>query len=130
MQGTGGSGQDLDGEVEQPGSGKARYLVLPLVIMIGLALIYFFAAGDSETGLILGIFFGSLYLMLDLAVHKVMKFGETLDVFFKGCGSMTGIVAIMVFAYALSNPVSYTHLVSSMAAGRTVGSFFYYYFRF
>ena len=45
----------------------------------------------------------SLYLMLDLAIHKVMKFGETLDVFFQGCGSMTGIVAIMVFAYALSN---------------------------
>ena len=41
--------------------------------------------------------------MLDLAIHKVMKFGETLDVFFQGCGSMTGIVAIMVFAYALSN---------------------------
>lgn len=93
----------LNGEVEHPGTGKARYLVVSLAIMIGFALVYFLTAGDSETGLILGIFFGSLYLMLDLAIHKVMKFGETLDVFFQGCGSMTGIVAIMVFAYALSN---------------------------
>lgn len=93
----------LVGEVEHPGTGKARYLVVPLAIMIGFALVYFFTAGDSETGLILGIFFGSLYLMLDLAIQKVMKFGETLDIFFQGCGSMTGIVAIMVFAYALSN---------------------------
>ena len=93
----------LAGEVEHPGTGKARYLVVPLAIMIGFALVYFFTAGDSETGLILGIFFGSLYLMLDLAIQKVMKFGETLDIFFQGCGSMTGIVAIMVFAYALSN---------------------------
>ncbi len=51
--------------------------------MIGFALVYFFTAGDSETGLILGIFFGSLYLMLDLAIQKVMKFGERWTSFFR-----------------------------------------------
>lgn len=90
-------------DVEESGENKARYLVIPLAIMIGFTLIYFFVAGDSETGLILGIFLGSLYLMLDLSFQKRIKFGECLNTFFEGCGSMMGIVVIMIFAYALSD---------------------------
>lgn len=93
----------VDEKVEAAGEGKARYLVLPLVIMIAVTLVYFFAVGDTSTGLILGIFAASVYLMIDLAVCKLVKFGDSLNTFFKGCGDMVGIVAIMVFAYALSN---------------------------
>lgn len=91
-------------------SAKAKYLLVPMILMIAVTIAYILYSGggnmmggDAETGLIFGITAGSLYLMIDLAIAKISKLEDNLGIFFQGCGNMLGIVAIMVFAYALSN---------------------------
>lgn len=89
---------------------NAKYLIVPMLLMIGVAIAYILYSGegnmmngDAETGLIFGIFAGSIFLMISMAVAKIESFTSAIEDFFKGCGNMMGIVAIMVLAYALSN---------------------------
>lgn len=91
-------------------TGKARYLLIPLALMIIVAVAYIFYSGggnmmngDAETGLIFGIFAGCLYLSAALAISKEVPLKKSIDNLFTGCGNMSGIVIIMVLAYALSN---------------------------
>ena len=89
---------------------KARYLLIPLVLMIVVAVAYIFYSGggnlmngDAETGLIFGICAGCVYLAAALAIAKEISVKKSIDHLFTGCGNMFGIVIIMVLAYALSN---------------------------
>ena len=67
--------QNQDGEEKVQGqAGKARYLLIPLVLMILVAVAYILYSGGGN-----------------------MMNGDA------GCGNMSGIVIIMVLAYALSN---------------------------
>lgn len=91
-------------------SGKARYLLIPMLLMIVIAVAYIFysgegnmMAGDAETGLILGTAAGCLYLTVARALSKEASVGESTGKLFTGCGNMSSIVIIMVFAYAFSN---------------------------
>ncbi len=100
-------------EVKETGgeqTGKARYLLIPLALMIIVAVAYIFYSGggnmmngDAETGLIFGICAGCLYLAAALAVSKRISLKQNIDNLFTGCGNMFGIVIIMVLAYALSD---------------------------
>ncbi len=90
--------------------GKARYLIVPLILMIAVAVAYIFYSGggnmmngDAETGLIFGICAGCLYLAAALALAKEISVKKSIENLFTGCGNMFGIVIIMVLAYALSN---------------------------
>lgn len=99
--------------VEETGgeqTGKARYLLIPLALMIIVAVAYIFYSGggnmmngDAETGLIFGICAGCLYLAAAPAVSKKISLKQNIDNLFTGCGNMFGIVIIMVLAYALSD---------------------------
>lgn len=99
--------------VEETGgeqAGKARYLLIPLALMIIVAVAYIFYSGggnmmngDAETGLIFGICAGCLYLAAAPAVSKKISLKQNIDNLFTGCGNMFGIVIIMVLAYALSD---------------------------
>lgn len=89
---------------------KARYLLIPLVLMIVVAVAYIFYSGDgnlmngdAETGLIFGICAGCVYLAAALALAKKISVKKSIDHLFTGCGNMFSIVIIMVLAYALSN---------------------------
>lgn len=89
---------------------KARYLIVPLALMILTAVAYIFYSGggnmmngDAETGLILGICAGCVYLAADRAVTGATSVKTSIDNLFQGCGNMFGIVVIMILAYALSN---------------------------
>ncbi len=91
-------------------AGKARYLLIPLALMIIVAVAYIFYSGggnmmngDAETGLIFGICAGCLYLAAALAVSEKISLKQNIDNLFTGCGNMFGIVIIMVLAYALSD---------------------------
>lgn len=91
-------------------TGKARYLLIPLALMIIVAVAYIFYSGggnmmngDAETGLIFGICAGCLYLAAAPAVSKKISLKQNIDNLFTGCGNMFGIVIIMVLAYALSD---------------------------
>ena len=91
-------------------AGKARYLLIPMLIMIAVTVAYILYSGegnmingDAETGLIFGIAAGCLYLMVALAVTKKATLKESTENLFTGCGNMFGIVVIMVMAYAFSN---------------------------
>ncbi|MBD5540107.1 MAG: hypothetical protein HDR00_02780 [Lachnospiraceae bacterium] len=95
---------------EKGGEEKARYLLIPLVLMIVVAVAYIFYSGggnlmngDAETGLIFGICAGCVYLAAALALAKEISVKKSIDHLFTGCGNMFGIVIIMVLAYALSN---------------------------
>ncbi|MDD6202555.1 MAG: Na+/H+ antiporter NhaC family protein [Lachnospiraceae bacterium] len=97
---------DTEGQV----SGKARYLLIPMLLMIVLAVAYIFYSGegnlmkgDTETGLILGTAAGCLYLTLERALSKEASIGESTQKLFTGCGNMSNIVIIMILAYAFSN---------------------------
>lgn len=97
-------------EKEQKQPGKARHLLIPLILMIFVAVAYILYSGngnlmngDAETGLIFGICAGCLYLAAALAVSKEISVKKSIDNLFTGCGNMFGIVIIMVLAYALSN---------------------------
>lgn len=97
-------------KAENKEEGKARYLVVPLVLMIAVAVAYISYSGggnlmngDAETGLIFGICTGCVYLAAALAVSKEISVKQSIDNLFTGCGNMFGIVIIMVLAYALSN---------------------------
>lgn len=90
--------------------GKARYLTVPILLMIIVAIAYIFYSGggnlmngDAETGLIFGITAGCIYLITVLAFSRRLTIKKSLDSLFTGCGNMSGIVIIMVLAYALSN---------------------------
>ena len=91
-------------------TGKARYLLIPMLFMIAVTVAYILYSGegnmingDAETGLIFGIAAGCLYLMVALAVTKKATLKESTENLFIGCGNMFGIVVIMVMAYAFSN---------------------------
>lgn len=91
-------------------SGKARYLLIPLLLMIMVAIAYIFYSGegnmmqgDAETGLILGTAAGCLYLVVAQALSGEASVGESTGNLFSGCGNMSSIVIIMVLAYAFSN---------------------------
>lgn len=91
-------------------SGKARYLLIPMLLMIAVAIAYIFYSGegnmmngDAETGLILGIAAGCLYLTVARALSREASVGTSTDNLFIGCGNMFSIVIIMVLAYAFSN---------------------------
>lgn len=95
---------------EKSASGKARYLLVPMVLMIGLAIAYIFYSGegnlmrgDAETGLILGTAAGCLYLTAARVLSKETSVGECTQKLFVGCGNMSSIVIIMILAYAFSN---------------------------
>lgn len=90
--------------------GKARYLLVPMILMIGLAIAYIFYSGegnlmrgDAETGLILGIAAGCLYLIVARALSGEISVGEGTAKLLTGCGTMSNIVIIMILAYAFSN---------------------------
>ena len=90
--------------------GKARYLLIPMLLMITVAIAYIFYSGegnmmngDAETGLILGIAAGCLYLTVARALAREASVGTSTDNLFTGCGNMFSIVIIMVLAYAFSN---------------------------
>lgn len=98
--------ENAEGQV----SGKARYLLIPLLLMIVIAIAYIFysgegnmMAGDAETGLILGTAAGCFYLTVARALSKEASVGESTGKLFAGCGNMSNIVIIMVLAYAFSN---------------------------
>lgn len=103
--------QNQDGEEKVQGqAGKARYLLIPLVLMILVAVAYILYSGggnlmngDAETGLIFGICAGCIYLAGAPAFSKELSVKQSIDNLFTGCGNMFGIVIIMVLAYALSN---------------------------
>ena len=89
---------------------KAKFLLIPMVVMIVVTIAYIFYSGsgnlmdgDAETGLIFGIMAGTIYLIIAMAVTKMGSVMNNISTFFQGCGNMMDIVAIMVFAYALSN---------------------------
>lgn len=89
---------------------KAGYLIIPIVLMILTAAAYMLYSGggnmmngDGETGLILGICAGCVYLAAARTVTGEAPLKESIDNLFQGCGNMFGIVVIMVLAYALSN---------------------------
>lgn len=91
-------------------TGKARYLLIPMLFMIAVTVAYILYSGegnmingDAETGLIFGIAAGCLYLMVALSVTKKANLKESTEKLFTGCGNMFGIVVIMVMAYAFSN---------------------------
>lgn len=95
---------------EDNGQGKARYLIVSLLLMIGVTVAYIAYSGggnlmngDAETGLIFGIGAGCLYLILDPAINRKTKVKESLNRLFQGCGNMFGIVFIMVLAYGMSS---------------------------
>lgn len=97
-------------KAEEGVSGKARYLLIPLLLMIVGTIAYILYSGkgnmingDAETGLIFGTAAGCLYLMIALAISKKISVKESTDNLFTGCGNMFGIVVIMVMAYAFSN---------------------------
>ncbi len=99
-----------EGQAEKGKDGKARYLLIPLVLMIAVAVAYIFYSGhgnmmngDAETGLIFGICAGCVYLAAALAITKEIPVKKSIHHLFAGCGNMFGIVIIMVLAYALSN---------------------------
>ncbi len=101
------SKEEAEGEKEE---GKARYLILSLILMIGVTVAYIFYSGggnlmkgDAETGLIFGIVAGCLYLVTDTALTKKAGVKESLDRLFQGCGNMFGIVVIMILAYGMSS---------------------------
>lgn len=98
--------QDTEGAV----SGKARYLLVPMALMIGLAIAYIFYSGegnlmigDAETGLILGTAAGCLYLTVARVLSKEASVAESTGKLMTGCGNMSSIVIIMILAYAFSN---------------------------
>ena len=105
--------EDVKETVKETGGeqmGKARYLLIPLALMIIVAVAYIFYSGggnmmngDAETGLIFGICAGCLYLAAAPAVSKKISLKQNIDNLFTGCGNMFGIVIIMVLAYALSD---------------------------
>lgn len=105
--------EEVKEDVKETGgeqTGKARYLLIPLALMIIVAVAYIFYSGggnmmngDAETGLIFGICAGCLYLAAALAVSKKISLKQNIDNLFTGCGNMFGIVIIMVLAYALSD---------------------------
>ena len=97
-------------EAEGTVTGKARYLLIPMLLMIAVAVAYIFYSGegnmmngDAETGLILGTSAGCLYLTAALSLSKEASVSESTGNLFTGCGNMISIVIIMVLAYALSN---------------------------
>lgn len=97
-------------EGEKEGEGKARYLIISLILMIGVTVAYIFYSGggnlmkgDAETGLIFGIAAGCLYLVIDTALTQKTGVKESLDRLFQGCGNMFGIVVIMILAYGMSS---------------------------
>lgn len=97
-------------EAEGKVSGKARYLLIPMLLMIVVAIAYIFYSGngnmmngDAETGLILGTASGCLYLTVALALSREASVEASTGNLFTGCGNMFGIVIIMVLAYAFSN---------------------------
>lgn len=90
--------------------GKARYLLVSLLLMIGVTVAYILYSGggnlmngDAETGLIFGIGAGCVYLILDLAISQKASVKESMDGLFQGCGNMSGIVFIMILAYGISS---------------------------
>ena len=100
----------MEEKAEEGVSGKARYLLIPLLLMIVGTIAYILYSGkgnmingDAETGLIFGTAAGCLYLMIALAISKKISVKESTDNLFTGCGNMFGIVVIMVMAYAFSN---------------------------
>lgn len=105
--------EEVKEDVKETGgeqTGKARYLLIPLALMIIVAVAYIFYSGggnmmngDAETGLIFGICAGCLYLAAAPAVSKKISLKQNIDNLFTGCGNMFGIVIIMVLAYALSD---------------------------
>lgn len=91
-------------------SGKARYLLIPMLLMIVVTIAYIIYSGagnmmkgDAETGLIFGIAAGCLYLMAAPVFSKKTSVRESTENLFTGCGNMFGIVVIMIMAYAFSN---------------------------
>jgi Na+/H+ antiporter NhaC len=91
-------------------TGKARHLLIPMGIMLAVTVLWILYSGsgnmlngDVETALILGIFLACLYLIIDLAIVKVMKVDEGIGIFIEGCGNMMDILVIMILAYALSD---------------------------
>lgn len=102
-----GAPEDNDDGTKEPA--KARYLIVPLVLMIVTVAAYILYSGggnmmngDAETGLILGICAGCIYLAADRAVSGSGSVKTSVDNLFTGCGNMFGIVIIMILAYALS----------------------------
>lgn len=101
----------IQDEIGSPkATAKARYLIVPLALMILTAAAYIFYSGggnmmngDGETGLILGICAGCVYLAAAQAIARETSLKSSIDYLFKGCGNMFGIVIIMILAYALSN---------------------------
>ncbi len=103
-------GPDADESCADGDPDKAKFLLIPMVVMIVVTVAYLFYSGhgslmggDAETGLIFGIAAGALYLIVAMAVEKLGSVMDNIGAFFQGCGNMMDIVAIMVFAYALSN---------------------------
>lgn len=104
------AGPEADESCADGDPANAKFLLIPMVVMIAVTVAYIFYSGngslmggDAETGLIFGIAAGSLYLIIGMAVAKLGSVMDNIGAFFKGCGNMMDIVAIMVFAYALSN---------------------------
>ena len=100
-----GDNSDMEGDPR-----NAKFLLIPMVVMIGVTIAYILYSGggnmmngDAETGLIFGIMAGAIYLIIAMAVTKMGSIMDNIGAFFQGCGNMMDIVAIMVFAYALSD---------------------------
>lgn len=89
---------------------KAKFLLIPMVLMILVTIAYIFYSGggslmggDAETGLIFGIMAGSIYTIVAMTVEKMGSLMDNIGIFITGCGNMMDIVTVMVFAYALSD---------------------------
>ncbi len=89
---------------------KAKFLLIPMILMIVVTIAYIFYSGggslmggDAETGLIFGIMAGSIYTIIAMTVAKMGSLMDNIGIFITGCGNMMDIVTVMVFAYALSD---------------------------
>ena len=76
---------------------KAKFLLIPMVVMIVVTIAYIFYSGsgnlmdgDAETGLIFGIMAGTIYLIIAMAVTKMGSVMNNISTFFQGCGNMMG----------------------------------------
>ncbi len=89
---------------------NAKFLLIPMLLMIAVTVSYILYSGggnmmngDAESGLIFGIMAGTLYLIVAMTLSKAGSVMQNIGSFFQGCGNMMDIVAIMVFAYAMSS---------------------------
>ncbi len=92
------------------GTGKASYLIVPMILIVVVVIGYMLITGngnilkgDGYGGMFFAVLSGLLYITAALMKDKVHSFSKIRDIFFKGCGGLLFITAILTLAFSLGS---------------------------